>query len=110
MFGPIMEMLRQPVGGRHMRKLLRLAEGLAVLVKHPCRRIAQSARISRTERVARQGSFQRLVMVRGRTFRPEGTREETGDPLPPHDERPPAPRRIFIRLAVGAIRGGPRRG
>src|SRR6266702_4081301 len=100
MFGPIVEVFRQPVGRRRVGELIRLAERLAVLVEHPRGRIAQGSRIAWAERVAGERGLQRLVMLREWTLRQECPREKSSNAFGVHDERSHAVRGIFDSLEV----------
>src|ERR1700730_10037003 len=54
MFGPVVEVFREPIGRRRVGELIGLAERLAILVEHSRGRIFEGLRIARTERVAGQ--------------------------------------------------------
>ena len=51
--GPVVEVLGEAVGRRHVRELLDLAEGLAVVLEYPRRRVAEGLRLLRAQRVRR---------------------------------------------------------
>ena len=107
MLGPEVEMLGEPVGGRHIRKLVRLAERLPVALEHPRRRIGARLRIVRMQRIVGERRFHRFVVLGERAFRHLVDGEEARHAFRVHDERIHAFLGRRVGLDVGNVRAGP---
>ncbi len=103
MLGPVVEMLGQPVGGGHIRKLRGRAERGPVVGEHARRRVGLNLGMQHVHR----GRFERFVMLRERPFRHRGAGEQAPDAFGIHDERTDSIGRFRGRRIVWHVDAGP---
>ena len=105
--GPEMEMLGEPIRGRDVRELRRLAERLAIVRKHARRRIVGRLRLMGIQGVVAERSLERLVVLGERPLGHARARKESRDAFGIHDERPHAAGRILVDLEIRHVRAAP---
>ena len=86
MLGPVVEVLRHPVGGTHVGEVLGGAEGVSDALEQPRDRIALGRRVVGLQGVGLQRRLEGLVVHRQGTLRHTRGSEEPGHAFWVHDE------------------------